>query len=650
MITVILGLVSGVADITEYNKLLGDGDALVVLRCDELSDGQSIVELYNEVVSGVDKGSDVLLLSGDIILHAGFFDNLRSCLFAAEKHGIVYGQEIEDKESLIETARKYLPEYTLTVQANPCCALIKSTVINTLGFLDASYKGLDFALMDYYCRINKYGFSSVISHHSLYTHREGARHDTALEADRELFASRYEYWEERKQRHALHGNHACINFLTLLDQKYYPKKRILFDCIIMPAMHCGTSEYQIAVFDAFYRLFKDRYDIFLFTNHEADEFHGLSEKYENVVFPETISGTFHLGYTPNQLMFYGPQVTMSKHCLKIVQTMFDIMVVRIDEHVLIDVNSDVELGIRSSDGIIFISEYTKNDFMACFANESGIKEKLLKVIYPATGLGISEKNDYDLPFEEYFLVVGNTYKHKAIEEAIEAVSGTKHCFIIVGSGDNEHIHPNVYGYKSGYLDDDFLSYLYTKCKAVIFPSLYEGFGLPVAIGLRANKRIIVNRNALNNELIGHFHQFKDHFLLFDRFEQIREIVENTDFSSNLTSFTYDDSWDRVATELEAFFDDILKTDVEIDRLNKRWHLYGLIEGKLIGPRQLIDSQNKEILSLHHKMEDLKRVVEGNFSEYGLFSLLAAWLEERIKIKLPRLFKFLKRLRKSVKAM
>jgi glycosyltransferase involved in cell wall biosynthesis len=400
----------------------------------------------------------------------------------------------------------------------------------------------------------------------------------------------------------------------------------------MPSYHCGTSEYQTSVFEAFCRLYIDKYEIILYTNREADEYHGLSEKYGNVLYPDTLCGKFHLGYAPNQLMSFDAQLTMNAQCLKIVQTMFDIIMVRVDEHFDMDVNTEVEFGVKLSDGIVFISEYTKNDFSACFANKNSINDKKYKVIYLASELKQKEENSYELPFEEYFLVHGNSFKHKAINETVEAVSNTQYNYIVIGSDDGCYIHPNVYSYRSGHLEEGFLGYLYANCKAVVFPSLYEGFGLPVVMGLKSNKRVILYDNALNRELISHFSDFRDYFFCFERFSQITDIIEGIDFSAEITKTRYNDTWDRVASELESFFCEILDVDVEPDKLRERWYYYKLIEaGQINNESCIVNSLKREIAELNDELGDYRSVA-------ALFVKLKRFFRRR----LPWLFRIIKR--------
>jgi len=371
--------------------------------------------------------------------------------------------------------------------------------------------------------------------------------------------------------------------MKLPDDKLYQKKQILFDYSMMPLSYGGTSEYQVYVYEAFHRLYEEKYDIFLYTSYKADKYHKLSEKYDNILYPDTITdiiskfGAFHLGFSANQLMFYDQLVSINKYCLKIIQIMHDIMMVRINNHFPFSVHKNVELGIKLSDAIIFDSNYSKNDFLAYYSNLNIIKDKQLEVVYITTGFIPPVKTDYEILYNDYYLIVGNEYKHKAVKEAIESVSDIDKNFIIIGYGDNKHISKHIYNYGCGHLDEDFLSFLYANCKAVIIPSLYEGFGLPITIGLKNKKRVIVYDNELNRELQNHFSEYKNNFLFFDRFEEIGGIVNKIDTLPALVTTEYNDSWDRVAIELEAIFKNVLSADVDIEKLKERMLYMNIIE-------------------------------------------------------------------------
>ena len=118
MLTLILRLISNDSDLSQFSEILGDGGKIVVVDEGDIKPGSSIAEHYNEIVEKSDKTSDILLLSDNVRLCTKSFESMISCLYAAEKHAVVYGQEIENSESLIETGKKYLPEYTITINTN----------------------------------------------------------------------------------------------------------------------------------------------------------------------------------------------------------------------------------------------------------------------------------------------------------------------------------------------------------------------------------------------------------------------------------------------------------------------------------------------------------------------------------------------------
>ena len=618
MLTVILTVTSDSTDIEYYKNAVGNSATLYTVPVSDsaldekptTTEPPATIEQYNKIIEESDAKSDIMLLSDQIDLHGDFdkfIENMQNCLYVTEKHAIVYGQEIENRDSLLKTAKKYLPRYSVNIDDGAFCVLIKRNVLDLLGLFDTEYKSIGYALRDFYYSINQYGYSSVTAHQSLYSFNDN-KNDYKCAVDKEMLISKFPYVDTNEFRYTQNQN-PLIKFLRLFDEDYYQKKRILFDCRIMPTHHCGTSEYQISLYNAFYSLYKDKYDVFLLVTRHADEFHKLSDRLENVIYPDTLKGEFHIGFAPNQLNFLEGQAPLVMHCYKIVQTVYDIIMLRVDEFFSKDSlevgrANDVDFGIRLSDGIVFISDYTKSDFLSSFNHVSDLSKKKMRVIYPAAGIHTPQNTDYELPFTEYYLIVGNNSKHKAIENTVEAVRNLRHNFIVVG-GDVSHNAPNIHSYKSGHLDEDFLSYIYSSCKAIIFPSLYEGFGLPIVIGFKFGKHVIVNNNSLNKELRNHFKQFSEQLLFFDHFKEIGSLIENLDFSNDLKTVAYNDSWEKVATEYEEFFNQLLDEDIDIDSFSERYRLLGRFDS-LIAHRdteiQRRDSMINERDNLIHERD------------------------------------------------
>jgi len=212
----------------------------------------------------------------------------------------------------------------------------------------------------------------------------------------------------------------------------------------------------------------------------------------------------------------------------------------------------------------------------------------------------------------------------------------------MGYGDNDFIQPNIYGYKSGDLDEDFLSCLFAGCTAVIFPSMYEGFGIPVTTALKNKKHVILYSNELNRELADHFDEFKDYFQLFDSFEQISDILESTEFSSKLPPAEYTDTWDRVASELDSFFEEILATETNADILHERCSFFNLVESNLINAQPLIKTLKEENLKQHEHIMNLTQEYRSITGSKKFSFLFPFALKTYIRNKFPKLYGLIKK--------
>jgi glycosyltransferase involved in cell wall biosynthesis len=145
--------------------------------------------------------------------------------------------------------------------------------------------------------------------------------------------------------------------------------------------------------------------------------------------------------------------------------------------------------VAKADKIIAISHSTKRDLIELL----NVPEKKIELIYHGIALGnavIKTAAQLSLP-EEFILYVGNRNTYKNFHRFAEAVAGVmkqhKNLFLICAGGgrfsDNELkyltqlniiqrcIRLNV--------NDDELAELYQRARAFVYPSLYEGFGLPI---------------------------------------------------------------------------------------------------------------------------------------------------------------------------
>jgi glycosyltransferase involved in cell wall biosynthesis len=168
--------------------------------------------------------------------------------------------------------------------------------------------------------------------------------------------------------------------------------------------------------------------------------------------------------------------------------------------------------IRNSVAIITPTRTTKNQIVSLFGAK--YKEKIIP-IYEGINRQL-ESNKKPLPKSypsSYLLYIGNFYPHKNIERLIAAYADVKTDIPLLLHGPKDYFSSrtealirekklqNKIILDSKYVDPDILSQLYLHAKALIFPSLSEGFGLPIVEAMKYNLPILASDIPVFKELL-----------------------------------------------------------------------------------------------------------------------------------------------------
>jgi glycosyltransferase involved in cell wall biosynthesis len=181
--------------------------------------------------------------------------------------------------------------------------------------------------------------------------------------------------------------------------------------------------------------------------------------------------------------------------------------------------------IKASKGIFVASHSTKNDLLKFYKVDpekicvihQGYNEKLFRTLTPFENIILGERHkvetslDVSLPF---ILCVAESRPYKNLSRLIIAFSRLQKNnlrLVIVGnrsklSGDLEDM-PNKLGisnrvFFTGRISDDELVFLYNKATAFVFPSLYEGFGIPPLEAMACGCPTIVSNASSLPEVCG----------------------------------------------------------------------------------------------------------------------------------------------------
>lgn len=164
--------------------------------------------------------------------------------------------------------------------------------------------------------------------------------------------------------------------------------------------------------------------------------------------------------------------------------------------------------IRHSDYIVCISENTKKDFERFYPS---FPKDRIKVIYNGVSddffISYTLRWPFDFPKTNYVLFVGERDGYKNFELVVEALKQYQIDIVLTGKplNDNEITQlKEIKGtyYYVGRVSADKLNILYNNAYALVYPSLYEGFGLPVVEAQKAGCPVIATDASSIPEIIG----------------------------------------------------------------------------------------------------------------------------------------------------
>ncbi|MEO6907562.1 MAG: glycosyltransferase family 1 protein [Abditibacteriaceae bacterium] len=167
--------------------------------------------------------------------------------------------------------------------------------------------------------------------------------------------------------------------------------------------------------------------------------------------------------------------------------------------------------IQSANAILCVSEHTKRDLMEYYA----VPESKITVTYGAAGLSADlSHGEEPIPSRPYFLYVGSRASYKNFDGLLQALSRivTSHsdfALCIVGppltDAENKMIedlklgsHIEYYGHAS----DSQLAKLYRCSLAFVYPSLYEGFGIPPLEAMQCGTIVVASNTSSIPEVVG----------------------------------------------------------------------------------------------------------------------------------------------------
>jgi glycosyltransferase involved in cell wall biosynthesis len=233
---------------------------------------------------------------------------------------------------------------------------------------------------------------------------------------------------------------------------------------------------------------------------------------------------FHSTYPriPNQVRTALP----NRH----IQTVYDLTPLILDEKYFLPglrgINQRLIDTIHPDDWVTTISEATRNDLLARRKlNPERVTTIYLaassELFYPVSDKTAIEvvKQKYELPAGNYFLSLHSLAPHKNMEHLITCFKkvilqektqdlhlvicgGTKEAGALMAESNNLTAADLKFIHFTGFVDDWDLAAMYSGAIGFIFPSLYEGFGLPLLEAMQCGCPVISSNTSSMPEVVG----------------------------------------------------------------------------------------------------------------------------------------------------
>ena len=220
--------------------------------------------------------------------------------------------------------------------------------------------------------------------------------------------------------------------------------------------------------------------------------------------------------------------------------------------------------ISKASRIIAISKNTKKDLVELLH----IDQQKIDVIYHGTSMQRFEnKITMQLP-EKYILFVGSRYSYKNFNRFIEAFSllaqkDSKLYLICTGNkfsqGEEDKLSKLHIKNKTLQINasDKELSELYTRASLFVFPSLYEGFGIPILEAYACHCPIAISNTSCFPEIAGDAAIYFDPYSVKDIANTIEAIIYNPQKANELIQKGIKRlelySWEKTVVETEETY-------------------------------------------------------------------------------------------------
>lgn len=237
--------------------------------------------------------------------------------------------------------------------------------------------------------------------------------------------------------------------------------------------------------------------------------------------------------------YYDPDYIGIKGTAKMIVTVHDMIAETFSPQFKKEID-DKRKCMEKADGIITISEYTKNDMLRIYPQ---LADKKIRVIYHGSSEEHTEKQ-VDVS-GKYILYVGNRFTYKNFNILLRALAMLilSHSDLqLICAGGGVFVREEIEQMQNLNIDskilqmsvtDEELTYLYRHAQVFIFPSFHEGFGIPILEAFRNRCPVILSNCTCFPEVAGDAALYFERNSVEDLTSKIIRILSDTKFREKM---------------------------------------------------------------------------------------------------------------------
>lgn len=227
--------------------------------------------------------------------------------------------------------------------------------------------------------------------------------------------------------------------------------------------------------------------------------------------------------------------------------------------------------IDRASAITAISQFTANEVK----NHFDLKSKEIRIVYNGVDITLFHKADKPayIPDGDFIFAIGVVKKKKNFKSLIGLLSNLENFNLVIAGDKSDSYADEIIdeAKAAGLIDRVILPgkisdidkyWLYNNCKAFVFPSLLEGFGLPVIEAMRFGKPVFLSKFSSLPEIGGTEAYYWDDFnpkSMADLFiKKMAEYQDDTTKVQRIVNHSQKFSWKNAAEEYVDVYKSVLK--------------------------------------------------------------------------------------------